>query len=285
MAEDTLTGEPTDDTGTTDTGSQVSDDGQSTAASDAGTTDDGPQNQAQDVIYDPATYKTLTGALNEAGQGELAGQVDAFVKSLQGNYTQKTQAIADARQKIEAYDALNRDPHGQLQSLAQRYGYQLTPANGGKDDAKTDFEPQSWDDVMSAATERAKSAILQDLAPALQELQNMRKSSIEQQLSSIDPGWKTYEDNMMQMLNTHPTLANDPATLYRMSVPSDVLESRATQAALRRLENKTKSSNVAGGSSTTKTPAQPEQASSFNEAVKIAQRKLADEGLRPPGRV
>lgn len=284
MAEDNLTGEPTNDTGTTDDGSQVVDDGQSTAAPDAGTTDDGSQNQAGDVIYDPATYKELTGALTESGQKDLAGQVDAFVKSLQGNYTQKTQAIADARQKIEAYDALTRDPHGQLQSLAQRYGFQLTPANGDQKQTEGEFEPNSWDDVMNAATERAKSEILKDLSPVLKEVQSMRKSNIENQLSSIDPGWKTYEDNMMQMLNTHPTLANDPATLYRMSVPSDVLESRATQAALRRLENKTKSSNVAGGSSTTKTPAPGlKQATTFNEAVQIAEQKLAEEGIRRPG--
>ncbi len=282
MAEDNLTGEAEKDAGTTDDGTQVSDGGQSTEALDAGTTDDGPQNQAQDVIYNPETLKTLAGALNEAGHGDLSGQVDAFVKNLQGSYTQKTQALATERQKIEAYDAMTRDPYGQLQSMAQRLGYQLTQANGG-DQSDGEFQPNSWDDVMVKATEMAKAKIMQELSPMLSEIGNMRKANIETQLSEIDPGWKTYEDSMMNVLNAHPTMANDPSTLYRMSVPPEVLESRATQAALAKLEAKTRSNNVSGGSTTNRTPAQPEQATTFDQAVKIAQKKLADDGLRPPG--
>ena len=88
---------------------------------------------------------------------------------------------------------------------------------------------------------------------------------------------------MMQNLKTHPTLANDPAKLYMLSVPQEVIESRATQKALQRFEQKGKAAAVSSGSTTNKKPAAPvREASSFEEAVQFAREQLAEQGLMPP---
>lgn len=91
---------------------------------------------------------------------------------------------------------------------------------------------------------------------------------------------------MMDNLRRHPTLVNDPIQLYRLSVPTEVLESRAMQKALKRMEDKVKGTQVSGGSTTTrKAPAGvPDKAVSFDEAVKYAEQKLAEEGIQKPGR-
>jgi len=111
----------------------------------------------------------------------------------------------------------------------------------------------------------------------------MKKQTIEHQLSDIDPTWQQYEDKMMDNLNSHPTLARDPATLYRLSVPQEVLESRAVQKALKKMEGKAQSSKASSGSTTSRKPQQgiPDKAMSFQEAVEAAKAKLAEEGIRP----
>ena len=48
---------------------------------------------------------------------------------MQAAFTKKTQAVAQDRQKIEAFDAFMADPMSQIQQLAQQYGYSLTQAN------------------------------------------------------------------------------------------------------------------------------------------------------------
>ena len=119
----------------------------------------------------------------------------------------------------------------------------------------------------------------------LNQVQDMRKDSIERELTEIDPMWQRYEDDMAGNLKEHPTLATDPAKLYRLSVPQEVLESRATQNALRKMEDKTKASQLAGGSKTSKRPGTqlPDGPVSFNDAVKIAKQRLAEEGIVAPG--
>lgn len=254
--------------------------GQAGAADAGQTTDSGPDTSGQDSFFDPR---------------DVPEELKPAYKQMQSAFTKKMQDISKDRQKIQAYDAFYQNPMEQIQRIAQQYGYQLTPAQAqaianqqqGQNQQQGDqkWEPQSWDDVLAKAEERAEQRVLQKLQPVLGQVQTMRKQTIEQQLSEIDPTWQQYEDRMTDNLQTHPTLANDPAMLYRLSVPQEVLESRATQAALRKLEAKGQSANVSGSSTTNKQPGAglPDKPVSFQEAVQAAQKELARKGLKPPG--
>ena len=90
---------------------------------------------------------------------------------------------------------------------------------------------------------------------------------------------------MMTALQTHPTLVSNPMALYKLSVPDDVLQSRATQRALKKMQEKGKSAAVSGASTTTKKSGNkmPDKPLSFDEAVKFAEAQLAEQGIRKPG--
>ena len=244
--------------------------GQSTAADTQGTTRMGTGEDSGETFFDP---KELDPAL-----------VPAY-KNMQRAFTKRMTTLKQDQQKIDAYNAFNADPVGQLQQMASRMGYRLSRADAEsmaqENTGNQPWEPQSWDDVMS----RAKQEIMQELGPALGQLKDLRKSTIESQLSEIDPTWQQYEPEMMEVLNNHPSMANDPALLYRMSVPPEVLESRATQAALKKLQTKTQGSKTSG-QSTTKAKSggfDTNQPRSFAEAVAAAKQSLAADGIRAPG--
>jgi hypothetical protein len=237
-----------------------------------GTTEDGPQ---EPTFFDP---KTVPEDL-----------VPAY-KQMQAAYTKKMQAMSKDREKIEAYNAFSADPINQLQRYAQQYGYQLTRAEAAQQlqnaqEVGEDWQPQSWNEVLQKAKEMAMVDLREQFGPVLKEVRDIKKTSIERQLSEIDPTWQQYEDDMKQLMNQHPTLANDAALLYKMAVPEEVLQSRATQAALAKLEAKGKSAQVSGGSTTTKQPKEglPDKPVSFNDAVEAAKKKLAEEGITPLG--
>jgi hypothetical protein len=214
-------------------------------------------------------------------------------KLMQRAFTKKMQALAKDRGKVQFYDQLSADPVGNLQKLAAQYGLQLTRAQAQQmasqgqaaaGSTPADWQPQSWQEVLQKAEERAAERILGQLKPLLGEVQNIKKQSIEKQLEAIDPTWQQYEDEMIENLRSHPSLAGDPAKLYRLSVPQEVIESRATQAALRRFEAKAKSQGAAGGSTTsTKKLASfdvDQRFSSVAEAAEFAKRQLAERGKR-----
>lgn len=246
-----------------------------------GTTDTG--SQAQDYIFDPQEYERLTKELPD----NLRQQAEALRKSLQGAFTKKTQAIAEHRKKIEAYDQFARDPRGTLEQFAQQMGFKLTPAQAaaaaqaasgdGWEPEKGD--PSSWNDVAGYLLNKMRQEFGTKLQPIVSEFQNMKKQTIESQLAEIDPSWQQYEDAMAATLSEHPSLAKDPAKLYRLSVPPEVLESRATQKALARLEARKSSSQVAGASTTKKASDLPSGPVTFAQAVEAARKQLADQGL------
>lgn len=218
-------------------------------------------------------------------------ELQAAYKQMQRAYTKKMQNISEQKQKIEAYDAFYQDPISQVQRIAKQYGYSLTRAEAAdvansqqnQNNQQQNWQPQSWDDVMERATQIAEQRIMEKMNPVFSEVQNIRKQSIESQLSEIDPTWQQYEDQMKTNLGKHPTLATDPAMLYRLSVPQDVLESRATQAALKKLEAKGQSANVSGSSTTTRQPqgGLPDKPVSFQDAVAAAKKVLSEQGIRP----
>lgn len=225
---------------------------------------------------------------------DLAPELQAGWKQLQKAFTQKTQAIAANRKKIDQYDAFVRDPVGSMQQMAARLGYTLTPAQAAAAVAaqqakpETPWQPQSWDEVIAKSREEAvkeaETRILERMKPVFTELESLKRTSIEQQLDDAWPEWRQHEDAMIDTLQKHPTLANDPATLARVSVPQSVLESKAMQAAMRKLETRAKTAAVGSGSSANKAATNPKSQAvmSFDEAVAYAKNQLRERGLRPP---
>ncbi len=253
-------------------------DGQPGQVSGAGTTgkqDPGTTQPAEETFFDP---KSVPPELMPA------------YKEMQKAFSKKTEFISKAKQKIEAYDAFSRDPVGQIQQMAQRLGYKLTRAEAAavKENAEAtpgnEWEPKNWNEVTEKIGQAVQSKLLEQLSPVISQVQEMRKSNIEKLLDDSAPDWRQYEDDMKANLQSHPSLVNDPVKLYRLSVPQEVLESRATQAALKKLESKVKGAQVGGTSTTTKHQAAGfgEKPLSFNEAVQAAKASLAEQGIYPP---
>lgn len=216
-------------------------------------------------------------------------ELEPAYKQMQAAFTKKMQGLSSLRQKGEFYDQFSADPVGNMQKLAAQYGYSLTRAQAekmaGQGDTGQDWQPQTWQEVLQKAEERATQKVFNELRPLLQEVQGIKKESIEKQLAEIDPTWQQYEEDMIANLRDNPGLARDPAKLYRISVPLEVIEARATQKALAKFETKAKSTVGAGGSNTHKKPGglDPEQRfSSVAEAAAWARRKMEDEGRFPP---
>ncbi len=237
---------------------------------DASRTTPAAETSNEDVFYDSTN---------------IPPELEATYKQFQKAYTQKTQALANQRQKIEAYDQFMSNPHAALQQLAQQHGYQLSAGQTGvSPDANREpepWEPNTWEDVLARAEERAEQRVLQSLSPMLQELRGLKKTAIEQQLDAAVPDWRQYEDEFAETIRTHPTLVNDPAKLARIAMPDNVLESRAMQAALKRLKSQQASAEVGGGSeNATQAPsgAPPTGATSFQQAVEMAAEHLRAEG-------
>jgi hypothetical protein len=254
---------------------------------------DNPQDgtQADTIVFDPREFDRLKSEL----PGDVKGQLEAFMKNIQGDYTRKNQALSETRRKVEAYNAFESDPRGTITQLAQQMGFKLVPADSTGQDAQSDQyqgwtpdkgNPESWKDVTaylgSMVEGLMKKHVGSNMAPVFQQLQEYRKNTIESRLNDIDPSWRQYEESMMSNLSKYPAMANDVELLYRASVPSEVLESRATQKAQARMQNKIKSSQVSGGS-TTRTKAEEQNISSkprsFEEAYQLAKDTLAKQGI------
>jgi hypothetical protein len=88
---------------------------------------------------------------------------------------------------------------------------------------------------------------------------------------------------MVENLQSHPTLAKDPDLLYRLSVPQEVLEARATKAAMEKLRNGSQNAQVSGSSATVKSGSQkPAGKMTVNEAAEFARAQLAKQGIHRP---
>lgn len=238
----------------------------------SGTTGEAPQGESeQSASQDQTTSPGTESAAPESffDPSNISEELQKPYKEMQAAFTKKMQGFSEHQQKIDAYDAFQSNPQAYLQQLAQQYGYQLM---SGKQEGDS-FDPTNWDEVMQKAEDR----VMQKIAP---HLQTMQKSQLEAKLDADCPDWRVYEEPMMKNLQAHPTLVNNPDALYRMSVPPHVLESRATQIALKKLQDKGESAQVSGGSTTTKTATSvPDKNMSFDEAVKYAQASLAEQGI------
>ncbi len=253
--------------GTTPTGT-TSGEGQPSATATTTTPQGTTAASGEDTFFDPK---------------DLAPELMPAYKNMQKAFSKKMEGVKEHRQKIEAYDQFSKDPLGQIQAMASRMGYKLTRAEAQAVADNTtggdgDFQPQTWGDVFS----KAKEEIMKDLSPVISEFQTMKKNTMEKLLDDNAPDWREHEEEMITLLREHPTLARDPVKLYRLALPPEVLETRATQAALKKLQDKTNSSKI-GGTSTTKqsAPALPDKMS-FNDAVAYAKQKLAEQGIKGP---
>lgn len=265
---------PAVDTGTTAAAPDAST-GQATGKTspDTGQTATAPATE-EPTFFDPST---------------LSEELKPAYKQMQAAFTKKMQAISGDRQKIDAYDQFMRDPIGQMQQVAAQYGYNLTrkeavQALQAQQQAAQDWAPQTWEEVMAKAEERAEQRIMQKLQPFLGNVQKVTASNIERQLSEIDPNWRTYEDDMRSNLQAHPTLVSDVAKLYRLSVPEDVLTSRAVQTALNKFQSKAEQVKISGATRTSRSePALPDitkmkDGEAFNMALDLARKKIATGG-------
>lgn len=254
LPEGTTGGEPNGETGQSVAENQI--------------TNSGPGNEA--TFFDPQEYEALAAQLPD----DLRGQMDAYKKSLQAGFTKKSQEYASNRHKIEAYDAFEKNPQGVLNQLAQQYGYQLLQGGQQSQGDQQNWEPQNWDEVMERAEERAMQKVLQQLGPVLNEVKSLKETTTEQYLDGRYPDWRTYEENMRGIMEKHPTLAKDPDSLYRMAVPPEILQARATKAALKKIETQSQGARVSGQSTTSKSTSKPTGKLSFNQAVEVAKQRM-----------
>lgn len=218
----------------------------------------------------------------------LSEELKPAYKQMQAAFTKKMQGLSTERQKIEAYNQFMADPIGQMQQVARQYGYSLTRAEAAQtlnqQGQSQQWEPQSWDEVMQKAEERAEQRVMEKLQPFLGNIQKVTAQTIERQLSEIDPNWRSYEDDMRSTLADHPTLVNDVAKLYRLSVPEEVLTSRAVQTALAKFQSKAEQAKVGGTTKTSRSePAMPDitkmkSGDAFNAAVEMARKMLSTGG-------
>lgn len=258
-------------TGTTATAAATTE-GQATATPGTGTstTANAPATGTEETFFDPKSIE---------GKPEL----EAAYKQMRNAFTKRMQDLARDRGKIEAYDAFQADPVSSMQRFAKQFGYNLTRAEAAAAVATEQatgqqFNPQTWEEVRGWIKDSIIPEIQQHFAPLVKNVQKVTASNIERELDSVDPQWRVYEDSMKENIKLHPTLVNDVSMLYRMSVPPEVLEGRAVQTALRKLEDKTRSAQVHGSQNTSRSTPAPKQVKSFQDAVEAAKAGLAASG-------
>ena len=208
------------------------------------------------------------------------GLEDAY-KGMQGEFTRKMQGISDGRQKIDAYDNFMSNPEASVRAMANHYGMQMggqPTANNAQPDDKTDWQPQTWKEVSDVIRQEAQADVMTQqepmIAPMMNELQSLKGEQIKGTLDKHWPEWKAHEADMNELLQQHPTLANDPVTLAKMATPAAEQEAKAYKKAMAALQKNQNSSRVATGSPGVQSSTKPAGKMSFNESYLEAKRKL-----------
>ena len=116
------------------------------------------------------------------------------------------------------------------------------------------------------------------MKPLMNDIQQTKKTQIETFLDNNAPDWREYEDKMIEVVSKHPSLSNDPMTLYRLAVPENIQRQRAEQAALKRLKKTAESGQFSGSTNNTPATQAPKKARSFDEAVQMAKQTLGNKG-------
>lgn len=230
------------------------------------------------AFFDRKEWETsLEGLKDNPDQVE---HLRSLEKMLLGQWTKKTQGIAEERQKVEAYNAfmeyVERDPQGAIVSLQQQLG--LTPsadkATNVADQATGEKEYSDWGEVFADIKKDVMEDMRREFAPAMASVHKMTTQQVESQLDGIDSDWRLYEDGIAATLKKYPNMANDIPTLYRNSVPPEILEQRATKVALERLEKQTKAAALASPAPVRSKKGSPTKAMSFQEAYEQAKKDV-----------
>lgn len=260
------TGQPSEGTQTTVTGTETTGSGTDGQVNTDQTTTSGTE--AEETFFDPT---------------QVSEELKPAYKLMQRAFSEKTQQLSAGKQKVEMYDRFMQNPVGMIRQLASQYGMTIAEATAAATQQQNgQWTPQTWEEVVQKVTEKAKEEakreLLGDLQPLVREVQETKKTQIEKMLDENAPDWKLYEDKMTENLQKHPTLSSDPLLLYEVSLPRNVRESRATQAALKKIESKAKSSQVSGGSMTSNASDTPSGPLSFQQAYEFARQKIARGG-------
>jgi len=256
----------------TEGGTTVDSGEQTSVSPDAPVTDPGPD---VGTTVAASTQTSESPAESFFDPTDLPEELVPAYKQMQGAFTKKSQSLKEQRDKVEAYDAFVADPVANLRRMAAQYGVQLT---GEQQQPAEEWQPNTWEEVISKTKDETRREVLAELQPLLNEVRGIKRTNVEATLDAEVPEWRQYEDEMVDLMKEHPTLANDPVKLARLALPQEILEGKATQRALRKLEGKGKSAQVSGGSTTSKEPAlDPNRKMSFDEAVAFARKKLASE--------
>ena len=268
-----------DDTPATEDTTPVEPDGQPTE----------PDSQAATADADPTTTEpedTFTQTFDPESIKDSPELQKAF-KQMQGDYTRKTSEISGIKKYAPLIESFQNDPVGTLQKLNQQYGIGQEPAPDNQGPDFENFDPQNWGDVVSALKQAIMPELSQSIGqkyqPVYDKVQEMTKTDIETKLDKVDPEWRNYQANMQAVLQHHPTMVNDVKTLYRMSVPQDQWEAKATQAALKKLKSAADGSRVSGASQTKTVPSDgPKRGATWEESIAYAKADMARNGIVKP---
>jgi len=213
----------------------------------------------------------------------LPPELQPGYKQMHAAFTKRMQSISQDRDLVDQAKRFMADPITGMQQMARQYGYTLTRAEAAavatqgtpaQWDPASGQDPPDWNTLASALEARAEQRLMQKFGPIIENVQKLQAKQIEAQLDDIDPQWRTYEDSMRDTLREHPTLVKDVQKLYMLSVPRDVMESRATRAAMDRLSKSTQSARVSGTSTARGTSTAPREVKTFADAVEAAKEQL-----------
>lgn len=239
---------------------------------------DGKQAPTEDTFFDPSAVPP-----------ELQGAY----KQMQKAFTKKSQEISQHKQKVEAYDSFTRDPIGTLQQLATQYGYQIArpgdrastqTAQGHQGDNMLDdpnWQPQTWGELGNVLKNQVMSEVQKMMgsvmSPIYQNVEQITSRHIEQQLSEIDQNWRIYEDDIKKNIQLAPGLLKSEdgiRKLYRMSVPDEIITGRATQAAVKKMEEKAQAAQTGIKTRTLQSAPASRKINNFDDAVRLAKEQL-----------
>jgi len=258
--------------------------GQAEAAPETGQVADASSTVSEQSVTDNQTTVTGSGDAGESffdPRDVIGTPAESAYKQMQGEFTKRLQGIKDGQTKIDAYDAFQRDPRGTIEQMARQYGYNFVQSdpNAGQNEA---WQPKTWDEVMTKATEQARAELLQEFQPMAEEVQSLKRQGVETHLDTNHPDWRAYESQMVDTLKAHPSMANDPDLLYRMSVPPELIQQRATQAALAKIKDGAAGSEVSGNKTTTVQTKNEPAINTLEDAVAVARERLRAQGIRRP---
>jgi len=254
----------------------------------SGTPEPSPEGKTQDK---PATTTTEDTFFDPTG---LPDELKPAYKQMQAAFTKKSQSIRQERQKIDAYNAFETDPHGTIARIAQQMGYQLVkpgqqPRESGPaaqaNTSDPNWQPQTWEEVIGLAEQRATAKIIEQLRPVLgplmQNMEQVTSRNIETQLDSIDGNWRVYEDEIKANMKEHPTLIKSPdgvMKLYRISVPAELQTRQAEQRVIKKFEDKAKAATMGSKSTSHTAGTGSRKVNSFADAVQLAKDQLKTQG-------